>query len=737
MRILAAALSALFVSTALGSAVAGPAVEEQLQTVIVTAQKRPESSQEVPLTIAALTADELSRGNILDLLQVADYVPGMVFSRAPDDGLALTFRGIGTPARSQAFEESIGVFLDGIFLGKARLYSSAIFDLDRAEMVKGTDSTLLGKNTSVGAISLVTRQPGANLAGDLKVSREFANGGQTYELGLDLPVSPALSVRQAVFYRDTNGWVKNTATGRSVPIDDDFASRTTVGFKPSDDFTAFASYQRSDSKRLGTPQQIVDPTLNPLYGEGVLNAQEAIRTHLTKTGETTHLNDVNLYNLKLEWKLGRYSLVSQTARVDYNLNYDDDFDFSPQPWIDFIRLENYQQFTEELRLASPADRTVEYIVGAFVFHSDWHSIEHQLWNVPNWPPATPIAGQLFRGPFTNDFNQRTDSDSAFSSVIWHLGDRWRLVTGLRYSDERKAVLYGRSNGEPLTIWNTAANPPFPATALPFSDSFLDGNLALQFSPSGGVLLYLSYSHGAKSGGYVETNSNAFPVFDDPAVDSRIKSEVAQTVEGGIKSTFLNRSVRINAALFHTDIRNFQDTLFTGAAAGFITENLPARTRGMEFETAWQVNRRLQLAGAFTYADATESMTAQDFLLIPSIACHVCRATQAPRWNGTADANYERPITDSLAFIAGAHFRYRGSMYNQRGDGFPSAPYRPIDLSLGVQGSNRRWSLAALVKNANNSLSEDFASPSVAPNFAGLASPAPLRTVWLAATARWR
>jgi hypothetical protein len=77
------------------------------------------------------------------------------------------------------------------------------------------------------------------------------------------------------------------------------------------------------------------------------------------------------------------------------------------------------------------------------------------------------------------------------------------------------------------------------------------------------------------------------------------------------------------------------------------------------------------------------------------------------------------------------------MYNQRGDGFPSAPYRPIDLSLGVQGSNRRWSLAALVKNASNSLSEDFASPSVAPNFSGLASPAPLRTVWLVATAHWR
>src|SRR5260370_505871 len=141
-----------------------------------------------------------------------------------------------------------------------------------------------------------------------------------------VPTPAARGGRQAVFYRDTSGWLKNTASGRSVPIDDDFASRTTAVFKPSDDFTASASYQRSDNKRLGTPYQIVDPTLNPVYGEGVLNAREDILTHLTKTGETTHLNDINLYSLKLEWKLGRYSLVSQTARVDYNLNYDDDFD---------------------------------------------------------------------------------------------------------------------------------------------------------------------------------------------------------------------------------------------------------------------------------------------------------------------------------------------------------------------------------------------------------------------------
>ena len=280
----------------------------------------------------------------------------MVFSRAPDDGMALTFRGIGSPARSQAFEQSIGVFIDGIFLAKARLYSNAFFDLERAEMIEGTDSTLLGKNTSLGAISLITRQPGEKYAADVVAAREFADGGQVYDLGIDLPFTPAFSVREAVHYNDTAGWVKNTATGRSVPIDDDFASRTTAVFTPWETFTASAWYQHSDNKRLGTPYQIVDPNLDPIYGEGVLNDREDVLSDRTKTGETTHLSEINFYNLKLQWQLGEYSLVSQTARVDYDLHYDDDFDFSPEPWIDFIRLENYQQFTQELRLASPTGR---------------------------------------------------------------------------------------------------------------------------------------------------------------------------------------------------------------------------------------------------------------------------------------------------------------------------------------------------------------------------------------------
>ena len=132
----------------------------ELEVVTVTAQRRSESVQDIPVSVVAIGGESLAQDGIKDLVQAATQVPGVVFSRAPDDGLALTFRGLGTVARSQAFDLSEALFVDGTFMGKGRLYTTSMFDLDRMEFIKGTESTLLGKNASLGAISVITRQPG-------------------------------------------------------------------------------------------------------------------------------------------------------------------------------------------------------------------------------------------------------------------------------------------------------------------------------------------------------------------------------------------------------------------------------------------------------------------------------------------------------------------------------------------------------------------------------------------------
>ncbi|HWS63681.1 MAG TPA: TonB-dependent receptor plug domain-containing protein [Steroidobacteraceae bacterium] len=155
-----------------------PAFGDALQEIVVTAQKRDQAAQDVPITVTVLTADALVASDSKDLFQLANYVPGMVFSRAPDDGLALSFRGVRTGARSQAFDQSVALFLNGLCLAKGRLYSQALFDVRQIEFTKGTESSLLGKNASVGAISIVTREPGSTLAGQVLGTAEVEHGGE-------------------------------------------------------------------------------------------------------------------------------------------------------------------------------------------------------------------------------------------------------------------------------------------------------------------------------------------------------------------------------------------------------------------------------------------------------------------------------------------------------------------------------------------------------------------------------
>ena len=231
----------LALAVLLGLQVGTVALAATLEEVVVTAQKREQSLQDVPITISALSGENLEDFGVNDLFEVANLVPGMVFSRAPDDGLALTLRGLGTPARTQSFDQSVALFLDGMFVGKGRMYSSAFFDVERMEVIKGTQSTLLGKNTSLGAISIITKKPGDVLGGNLLLSREFENGGWGFDGAVDIPITDVLAVRTAIHYVDQDGWVKNTLTGQDVPADEDLGFRAHGGFHPLGGFVCNAN----------------------------------------------------------------------------------------------------------------------------------------------------------------------------------------------------------------------------------------------------------------------------------------------------------------------------------------------------------------------------------------------------------------------------------------------------------------------------------------------------------------
>lgn len=728
--------------------------ESQVQSgvgdIVVTAQKRSESAQRIPVSVLAVSGDALARDGVKDLFQAVTLVPGVVFSRAPDDGLALTFRGLGTAARPQAFEQSVALFTDGVFIGKGRLYSTSFFDVDRMEFIKGTQSTLLGKNASLGAISVVTRQPDNELSFEGRGGYEFEHGGYSVDGAVNAPLGDKAAIRVAAHYNDLKGTVRNDFTGHQGPEAKDLGLRATVKSDLSDTFRVIAAYQYANNDQIGAGYQLIG-NVPAFYGEGVLDGHTSQFTSLTDNGETFHRTRSHIANLKAELDIGEHTLVSQTSYISYKLNFIDDFDFTRDDSVNFLRDEKYSQFTQELRLQSPTGGTLEYMAGLFYLDSKWNSVETQAWRVPGFPPAGgPPPGQLFNGPFSNNFDQDSKAYSAFLSGNVRLGESVRVAGGLRYTREEKDVLFGRTNSGPLTVWNTIANPPFDPTPLTHSSNFLDGNLSLQYDIAPDVMAYASFGHGSKSGGFVETNTIAIPPFLQVAgkvpaglvaAGSAIKDEKTKSYEVGLKTTLLDRRLRFNIAGFYTDVSNFQDSVFTGGPLGFITFNGPARSKGVEIETAFQATPAFRLDAGFTYADATaviQPIDATGFPAVDSSGNPVLarfRRSQAPKTIFNVGANYEAAISGDLQLRLGAGVRHRSAMFNQRQELFPSEALTTLDLSIGLQSSDERWGIDLVGKNVTNSIAEDFASPSVDPRLAAfygayLAGPNALRSITL-------
>lgn len=303
-----------------------------LEEVMVTAQKKTESLQDVPVTVATYSGEDMKDFAVDDLFEMANLVPGMVFSRAPDDGLALTIRGLGTPARTQSFDQSVALFLDGLFLGKGRLYSGTLFDVERLEVIKGTQSTLLGKNTSLGAISVISRKPGQELAGNVTVGVELENGGESFDGGIDIPLGDRASVRLSAHYLDEDGWTKNLLTGQDVPADHEEAVRALFTFDVNDRVNADLLLQTADSERTGNAFQWVDlggylDDVIDIVGETTFDDTKSALCPECPNNESFHDTESDLVSLTVTYDAENFSLTSVSSFAGYDLQFWDDFDF--------------------------------------------------------------------------------------------------------------------------------------------------------------------------------------------------------------------------------------------------------------------------------------------------------------------------------------------------------------------------------------------------------------------------
>jgi len=714
--------------------------------IIVTANKREQSLRDVPASISVVRSEQFSERNVQQLSDLPTLVPGFEFVRAPANTPGLTFRGLGPQAGNVAFDSAIGMFVDGVFLGNTRLYNQTLFDVSRAEFIKGSQSALLGKNSTVGALSIVNTTPRDYLEGKIEGGAEVQRGGGYGEAAVSLPVAGGVSLRLSGRYSHQEGYIKNVTTGLKGPVATDWGGRAQLLIEPEgSELSVRLSYQHTDNKLIGSANQCVAPGLlipglpgapyapgsdiSVLCGDGAENDVRASfssdpRLH---DGDDSNRTNVDIAHATLNYDFGPVTLTSITAGAWADTLNASDFDFDNKDFNVWVRDENYSQFTQELRLTSnDTSAAIQYIVGLFYIDSKFNLDEDHVYEIPDFvpDPTSPLYGQLFNGSYTQNFDQRDKTISAFSQVTWKPSSQLTFNVGARYSHDRKVVNFGReADLDNLTLWNTVLQAPFAYQRLtPVTDNLFSGSIAAQYEFSREMMLYASYSRGGKAGGYGEfagiaadpnlPTSGGLPQ-GNPNVAARVKPERANAYEVGIKSSLFDRAVSLDLAAFWTDIYNLQQLTFTGQ---FIVTNDRVRSRGIETTFEIRPVPQLALSGSATYAEVKDLNTGLD-------------SANAPRFSGGASIVYEQPLTDRLNLSLRGSIRHRSSKFNQLGEGERDDEFTTFGFGARVD-SDAGWFVNASVENAFNAKGANFGFPGPDPFVVSFKTLEPLRRITL-------
>jgi iron complex outermembrane receptor protein len=601
----------------------GQKTTEKLQEVVVTAQKRAEDVQKVPISIQVIDSQYLQDQNRDTLETLTQTVPGVhISSNAGQGGADMFIRGIGS-GPNPFFESSVATFIDDIYLGRGRASAATFVDVDRIEILKGPQTTYFGNNAIAGALNIVSKQPT-----DTFEAWGRANYGQfgqyAAEGAVSGPVTDWLSARVAGTANGSTGYIYDVNQGKHVPDINNTGGRLTLLFHPNESFNATLKTEASRHKESGAdadapiqwincpPPAPFTPTFNG-FCNLALTLNEPIGLNNDETSQLPGQgNYLSTYENVLTMNLHEWgnTFTSVTGYYRHEFGTNDDGEHLPQYLVTGQVFEHYNQFSQELRMTSPTGRPIEYMLGAYYHHETLDSsIDVNL-------PAFGDLGIALLAPYTPladnpQITQRESTSSVFGSLSWNISDQWKANAGLRGTwvhKDQVGVSYlgtaGAMYGDLIQL------PPAIVQALPFvvavpqeffrSDKAWQPSAGVQYQINPDVMSYFTYSRGFKAGGL-----NGLDPFTPG--DTTFGPEHVNDYELGIKSKWLNDTLLVNANVFRSDYKDLQvQFLFQTALNQFTLRTANAassRAQGVELETQWKATRDFKLTANLTYLEA--------------------------------------------------------------------------------------------------------------------------------------
>jgi len=620
-----------------------PTAPAQLSEIIVTAEKREERLQEVPLAVTAFDARILQATKVVDLTDLSSKSPNVVLNAVPTfpNSSSFSIRGLAYGDVESSFEPTVGVEVDGVYLARNEGATQDIFDLASVQILRGPQGTLYGRNTIGGVVSVTTKRPSGAFGGEVEGTVGDHGRGE-FRGAIEAPlIKDVLSARLVVMDLNYGGYLHDLTDGRTLGKIDSWTERLTLQFTPTPKFDAALIVDNTTDHDDGAPNKAATPAVGSLppgapdFLVALLFGLPAVPTDgpwdVRYSGPIFYNFNTTGVTLNANWDVGVGKLTAITGYRrydDHNIN-----EYTGNGVIQVLgaeRLQNQHQFSQEIRFASPSDGFLTYVIGGYYLHQ-YYQIANRYFGI--FSPPTNKTQHAMQGD---------DALAAFGQADFHLTSRLTLTAGGRYSYESKDFT-NQPLGTPL-FYNYKAN------WTDFSPKF-----GIKYDFSHDVMAYVQYSRGFRSGGF---NGRA----GSPTSAGPYAAEHVGSYEAGFKSELFDHRLRLNADVFDSKYSNIQEDVQNLVPGTLIEETVvrnaaSATIYGVEAEAhaifGWGFSADASLGYLHAKFDSFPANLygpcgvppaapqgifcgAQDYSILPF--------PEAPRWNGSLTLNFEHPTS---------------------------------------------------------------------------------------------
>jgi len=721
-----------------------------LEEVVVTAQKRAQSSQDIGMSIVAQSGEALGDMGVIDSSDLAAVTPGLVYANAGTGSPVYSIRGVGFYDNAAAAASTVGVYVDEAALPYPVMTSGAVLDVERVEVLKGPQGTLYGLNTTGGAIKYIANKP----------SDEFEFGiksGVSSHKSIDLEgflggaISDTTNAR--VSYKTSQaseGWQQNSAGGDDLGEVDKHSARLQFNFLPSDDLDVLLSLSWWTDKSDTQAAQAVDwefqapantPVTDELEANGVLGNgsnkaagwDRDLQDFLKKDEEYKNATVTVNYDLNEE-----VTVTSVTSYQEFSRFNGYDVTGIGYRGVSSLNISEIEAFSQELRLSGATD-SIDWVAGAY-YYTDTVMDQNNQGTVltTNTPGLNSLRMQS---------EIKTDAKALFAHLDWQLNEDFKANFGLRFTDEEKrfagctmdnndyswyevmgedeATGFINGNFGPLLTAPVVAGECASLTAIPnslsptgfvytpgqytetLSESNVSGRIGLDWTPTAESLIYANVSRGFKGGGFPTVSA----LYADQL--GSVKSEQVLAYELGFKQDLFEGSAQLNGSVYHYNYKDkqLQGNIDAGVFGilGALRNVDKSSVTGAEVDFKWRpiLGLDLGLSGTLTktkvieYVDIDETGGERDFAgdTFP----------YTPELQLSASVNYTRDLNDNLIMFAGGEINYTDDAYGTFGSAderFAIDGYSLVNARVGVESSDGHWRSMMWVKNLT---AEDYST----------------------------